>query len=180
MKTHVHFCPLSHTYMPSDQVWISPIFWFAAFMGWIVSPFLNWSIVDSQYCIRFRCTASWLSVFTDDAPWKVRTGWWLQFPVLRYTSLLPSRVHFLRDEDVGDGQLTLLLSHWNRIQQKKVVLEAEMMALTRLQFLLKAVGECGGAHSCIPGLWQGARTDPSWPVRFESRLCGLAEGPRCE
>ena len=35
--------------------------------------FLNWSIVNLQYCISFRCTTQWFNTFIDYTPLKVIT-----------------------------------------------------------------------------------------------------------
>ena len=40
------------------------------FLWWLIPLFFffNWRIVDSQYCVNFRCTAEYISVFADFIP----------------------------------------------------------------------------------------------------------------
>ena len=51
-------------------------------------PFLNWSVVDLQYCVNFWCTVKWISYtyilstfFLDSFPIWVITEYWVEFPV---------------------------------------------------------------------------------------------------
>lgn len=57
----------------------------------VIFFFLNWSIIDVQHCISFKCTAKWsryIYSFADSFPWWFITRYWVWFSVLYGRTLL--------------------------------------------------------------------------------------------
>ena len=69
--------------------WFIPPYFFLFFTYFICVCF-NWSIVDLQYHVSFRCTAQWFSLYiyiyiyiiSDSFPLSITTKYWIKFPVL--------------------------------------------------------------------------------------------------